>query len=213
MPISPNTQYLKSRSPVTPQPSFPFGNCFLWIDSTILLRVKVREEGYDDSQATKLTAYDHCKLHSCFDGECQRKVQIMREYEATHPADTSVSRAGDESGMEYRLSPRGSHVSWNPSPSSREPSPPSSISDPEDGSVRTNMEPLFERSANGSTSSISSVESIDDLRGYNLFGWDPDPTVLFLPLVDIWFELPEHLDESSIPSPLDFHKEEAMVRS
>ena len=75
------------------------------------------------------------------------------------------------------------------------------------------MEPLFESLVNGSTSSISSVESVNDLRGYNLFGWDPDPTVLFLPLVDIWFELPKHLDESSIPSPLDFHEEQAVIKS
>ena len=75
------------------------------------------------------------------------------------------------------------------------------------------MEPLFERSATGSTRSISSVGSVDDLRGYNLFGWDPDPTVLFLPLVDIWFELPKHLNESSIPSPLDFHEEQAVIKS
>ena len=213
MPISPNTQHLKSRPPLTPQPSFPFKNCFFWTDSTTLLRVKVRKEGYDDSGATKLTLDDHCNLLSCFNSEDSRMMQIIREYEATHPADTSVSRAGDESEIEGHLSPRGSHVSCHPSSSSREPSPPSSISDPEDSSITTKPEPLFERSANGSTSSVSSTESVDDLRGYNLFGWDPDPTVLFLPLVDIWLELREHLDESNIPSPLDFHEEEAVIKS
>ena len=174
--------------------------------------MKVRKEGYDDSQATKLTVYDHCKLRSCFNAECLRKMPIMREYEATHPADTTVSPAGDESGTEDCLSARGPHVSCHPSSSSREPSP-SSISETDDVSTTANMEPLLESASDSDTSSVSSVDSIDDLRGYNLFGWDPDPTVLFLPLVDIWFELPEHFDDSNIPSPLDFPEEEAMVKS
>ncbi|TFK84700.1 hypothetical protein K466DRAFT_526956, partial [Polyporus arcularius HHB13444] len=47
MPIAPNTQHLRGRPALTPQPSFPFNNCFFWMDSMILLRVKVRKEGYD----------------------------------------------------------------------------------------------------------------------------------------------------------------------
>ena len=164
--------------------------------------MKVRKEGYDDSQATKLTVYDHCKLRSCFNAECLRKTPIMREYEATHPADTIVSPALDESGKEDRLPTRGPHVSCHSLSSSRDPS----ISGPKSGFTGTEIEPL-QCSGDSSTSRASSVDSVDDLRGYNLSGWDPDPTVLFLPLVDIWFELRDQLNESNIPSPLEFSEE------
>ena len=208
MPISPNTQHLKSRPPLTPQPSFPFENCFFWTDSTTLLRVKVRKEGYDDSGATKLTLDDHCNLLSCFNSEDSRMMQIIREYEATHPADTIVSPALDESGKEDRLPTRGPHVSCHSSSSSRDPS----ISGPKSGFTGTEIEPL-QCSGDSGTSRASSVDSVDDLRGYNLFGWDPDPTVLFLPLVDIWFELRDHLNEGNIPSPLEFSEEQEAVKS
>ena len=126
--------------------------------------------------------------------------------------ESSEEHEKDESGKEDRLPTRGPHVSCHSSSSSREPSPPSSISDPKYGSTGTEIEPL-RCSGDLGTSRASSIDSVDDLRGYNLFGWDPDPTVLFLPLVDIWFELRDHLNEGNIPSPLEFSEEQEAVKS
>ncbi len=174
----------------------------------ILLRVKVRKEGYDDSRATKLTSDDHCDLLSCWDDEDPRMIQIIEEHNATHPEDVATNREDGETARSLE------HGLYQGSPSSSAdclPSP-SISSDSEGGSARsrTRLEPHFESPDDCSDCSASS--SLSDLRRCNLFGWDPDPKTLFLPLVDLWFELQDHLEEGNIPSPLEFYEEQAEVK-
>ncbi|RPD57911.1 hypothetical protein L227DRAFT_200877 [Lentinus tigrinus ALCF2SS1-6] len=197
MPMSPNTQYLKGRPTLSPQDPFPFRNCFFWACSSTRFRVKVRKEGYDDSQAIRLTIKDHCNLLSSFDFENSRMMEIATEYNATHPA---VSPEAGDSIVENRVIVEGSHSSLRSPSFSDESLPSPSISDSEDESAEDYR-------------SHSASSSVDDLRDYNLFGWDPDPSVLFLPLVDVWFELKDHLEEGDIPSPLEFYEEEAAIKS
>ena len=54
---------------------------------------------------------------------------------------------------------------------------------------------------------------VEDISGLNLFGWDIDPTVPLIPLVDLWLELEEHICAEDIPSPVDWHKEEEEIVS
>ena len=48
---------------------------------------------------------------------------------------------------------------------------------------------------------------IADMISLNLLGWEYDPAFQFLPLVDLWLELDDHLSPDNIPNPADLWKE------
>lgn len=45
----------------------------------------------------------------------------------------------------------------------------------------------------------------------NAFGWEADPKFKFIPLVDIFLELEEHLTADTIPSPTDLWAEQEAI--
>ncbi|KAH9846476.1 hypothetical protein C2E23DRAFT_743973 [Lenzites betulinus] len=57
------------------------------------------------------------------------------------------------------------------------------------------------------TPALNLETSFDGLLGMDIFGLAHDKTAEFLPLVDLWFELDEHLTANTIPTPLDFYEE------
>ena len=53
--------------------------------------------------------------------------------------------------------------------------------------------------------------SVEELLSVDLFGWQPDPATKYIPLVNCWLELEEHLSESTIPSPLELWTEQQRI--
>ena len=56
-----------------------------------------------------------------------------------------------------------------------------------------------------------SADSDDTLVDVDLFGWDPDPGVGLLPLVDLWLDLDQHLSAEEIPDPSELQREADMM--
>ena len=54
---------------------------------------------------------------------------------------------------------------------------------------------------------------VKEISRLSLFGWDPDPAVPLIPLVDLWLELEEHICAEDIPSPVEWYKEEEQIVS
>ena len=45
----------------------------------------------------------------------------------------------------------------------------------------------------------------------NLFGWEYDPTFQYIPLVNLWLDIDQHLSEDNIPSPVELWKEQEAI--
>ncbi|PIL33680.1 hypothetical protein GSI_04304 [Ganoderma sinense ZZ0214-1] len=52
---------------------------------------------------------------------------------------------------------------------------------------------------------------VEELLSLDLFGWRPNPATKYIPLVDCWLDLEEHLSESTIPSPVDLWTEQQRI--
>ncbi|RPD57908.1 hypothetical protein L227DRAFT_602232 [Lentinus tigrinus ALCF2SS1-6] len=52
------------------------------------------------------------------------------------------------------------------------------------------------------------LEKVIDM---DLFGWAHDPKVPFIPLVDLWLDLEDHLSSDNIPSPTELWKEQETI--
>ena len=52
---------------------------------------------------------------------------------------------------------------------------------------------------------------VERLSAMDLFGWLPNPAKMYVPLVNSWFELEEHLSESTIPSPVELWTEQQRI--
>ena len=74
IPILPNTHYAKGRAPVRPRPSFPFPNCFHWIECELTVRVARLTSGatYDYSHAIRLSARQDIAMKRKFNPDIHR---------------------------------------------------------------------------------------------------------------------------------------------
>ncbi|RPD70391.1 hypothetical protein L226DRAFT_492877, partial [Lentinus tigrinus ALCF2SS1-7] len=91
MPIAPNTRYAKGRTPITANTPFPFDNCFFWIESRMTVRVKIRPEGYDESNAVALSSRKWFALTKAWMVDLERIDAFRDKYEtALPPTEASV---------------------------------------------------------------------------------------------------------------------------
>lgn len=201
VPIYPNTRHTRHGTKITSTPAFPFPNCYFWIDSRTSLRVRVsRGRGYDNDKAYQLDISQHVALSDAFDHEYTHINRFWREKrdfharQLVHGADGSSMLSNLETRLDTVLVTSDIYggdcaledaLDWSPD-LSPERSPSSSATPP--------LPP-----------------SITDLMSMNLFGWDEDPTFLFIPLVDLWLELEEHFTEDSIPNPVGLWKEQERI--
>ena len=186
-PIAPNT--FQGRRSVQSSTPFPFPNCYHWIKTEAFIRVKARPEKFDYAQAVRLTSLEHLELVTSFTGDFACIADFKRrkrDEEAAAAGITFNSDSGD---------------------SHSEPEP-KSASDSE--SCQSDERPDDSHTA----SSVSSATTVfDSLLQEDIFGWNPNPNFGLMPLVDLWFELDEHLTPDTIPSPLDLYEEEKTIRS
>lgn len=58
IPTFPNLNHPNGRAPLPSERPFPYGNCYHWIDESVVIRVRARQEGFDETNAIKITARD-----------------------------------------------------------------------------------------------------------------------------------------------------------
>lgn len=206
LPIPPNTAHLKVPNPfVDPKdPDYvfesPFKNCFFWVDSDTEVRVRVRRDGdeFDNSKAVTLPLRPHLRVMNGFTPDIATIGEFLsrpRDKPARHPPAAATD------GTPSR--------------------PPDPHFDALNGRLPTLLDVdgiLGGRSDDtGSPSSTSGLDTsltpspFEDLLPMNIFGWLPDPTTKYVPLVNCWFELEEHLDENTIPSPVELWTEQQRI--
>lgn len=222
MPIAPNTQYAKGRTPITPETPFPFDNCFFWMDYDMTVRVKGRPDGYDESHAVACTARQWCALSQAWMIELPRVDALTNKYSTESSfAETTLVVPRDlleglSVGPDALPSP-STDVSLT-TPYLNAPGGVSSISDAAEAQVdtaglETMSVPIEDSGADPNSCSPEIVKSVQDLFSLNIFGWEPGPSSIFLPLVNVWFELDAHLTSTTIPDPRDLKQEEVAIHS
>ncbi|KAJ2996754.1 hypothetical protein NUW54_g7204 [Trametes sanguinea] len=187
IPILPNTFHPSGhRAPIRTHPTFPFDNCFHWVRNDMTVRIRRKAVRYDDANAVKVDAVQHLEIDKGFWEDYDR----MEAY-ASFRADED-SGHGDEA------------------PHSEDEGDIQSV---EADDFDTLPEALSDARSTDSgyppsgSSSAVSRDSVAALMRMDILGLNMDDTVEFLPLVDMWYELTEHLTKETIPSPFEFYKE------
>ncbi|KAI0327942.1 hypothetical protein GY45DRAFT_1436585 [Cubamyces sp. BRFM 1775] len=206
IPIYPNDYHPHGRpSPIRPETPFPFPNCYHWIDTTEKIRIRRRDEPFGDSNAVKLDAGEHVMINVKFSDDYKKIDDFLHELR--------VRAEMERDGGRRLTPPTTSSALGSPSP---EACPPFAHPDvTSSGSEGRNSLP---EDGNGDDSSHQDHESncdltVGDLFRVDIFNLSHDHTAELLPVVDLWYELTDHLTADTIPSPLDFRKEcEAIAR-
>ncbi|RPD70394.1 hypothetical protein L226DRAFT_470235 [Lentinus tigrinus ALCF2SS1-7] len=189
VPIYPNTHRARDDVKIASTPVFPFSNCYFWIDARMSLRVRVsRNREYENDSAYQLDISQHVALSDAFEHDFARINQFWRERPTAYVEGLEAHMDGVFSTALSSLDTdefafEDDHMS---SDSSLEPDPLLNATPP--------IPP-----------------SITDILSMNVFGWDDDPSFQFIPLVDLWLDLKEHLSEDSIPNPVGLWKEQEWV--
>ncbi|KAI0664033.1 hypothetical protein C8Q70DRAFT_215101 [Cubamyces menziesii] len=214
IPIYPNTYHPSGRiSPIRPERPFPFPNCYHWIDTTERIRIRRRDEPFDDSNAIKLDAGEHVMINVKFSEDYKRiddffhELDVRAEMEgdsgvgSTASASPTTSSAPGRSSPPPQANPPLTHSDVTSSDSEGRDSPPEKIAGDEG----------IGSSYKGDEKNLDTT--VEELFRMDIFNLSHDHTAELLPLVDLWFELTDHLTADTIPSPLDLHKEcEAIAR-
>lgn len=72
IPIFPNTHHPRGRPPIRPETPFPFPNCYHWIENDATVRIRRKDEQYDDTNAVKLSAMQHVMIDIGFSDDYKR---------------------------------------------------------------------------------------------------------------------------------------------
>lgn len=199
MPIHPNTQNLGERTPILSQPTFPYNNCFFWIESEMSVRVKVSPNEYDDRKAIKVGALEHLAASRCWVNDWERMdldafPEDLQPKAEEYPPAVSNLLPYTPTILTYTL-----------------PSLEDDLKDSEDSDTDKEESEVDESHYLTPKLSPKHVAELQQFFSFDPFGWDYDPQAKFLPLVDLWLDLEEHLAAEEIPNPLGFYKEQNEV--
>ncbi|KAI0664028.1 hypothetical protein C8Q70DRAFT_214900 [Cubamyces menziesii] len=208
IPIYPNTNHPRGRSPVRTETPFPFPNCYHWIDNMTTVRIRRIDDRYDDANAVKITPRQHVMIEVEFGDDYKRLDAFEQERdrvdleassttaEATQcPPEPTDARPISSSPRDCRLSDHSdcmTHHSHNT-----------------DGLVEGDVTPGRLDSPRGEE--LKSDPVVEALFTVDVFNMAHDDSAEAVPLVDLWFELTEHLSADTIPNPLDFYKEREAI--
>ena len=166
IPIAPNTAPCFQGDCVASTPTFPFANCYFWIDSRMSLRVRVNR--YATSGSYVLDIPQHLAREDGF-GKHYTRISRFQEDMVHKQACSSYLRTN--------------HYARDES---------SSVQDQ-------------------SYSALVHPPVIKELVSTDLFGWDNNPGIQYIPLVDLWLEIDDHLVADNIPSPVELWNEQAVI--
>ncbi|KAI9067481.1 hypothetical protein FKP32DRAFT_265968 [Trametes sanguinea] len=215
IPIYPNTSHPSGRTPIDPETPFPFPNCYHWVRSTEEVRIRRIEEMYDDARAVKLSALQHVMIQRAFSDDYRRLYSFRKaRLAAALPEEKDTQAQGDL--VEPVRLPR-IHVSL---PQSTSSSQDSQLSDratiarsrgDEDTLATGGRSLTIPRCDSPVRRSHKINPDLEAIVRMDLFNLAHDDATEYLPLVDLWFELTEHLTAETIPSPLEFQNERDAV--
>ncbi|KAI0800163.1 hypothetical protein C8Q74DRAFT_1192663 [Fomes fomentarius] len=234
VPIYPNTSHPEEREPVYPEPFFPFDNCYHWHRTRLTVRVRARPEGWTASEdhATELSSDEMSELIVYLQMDALRAQEVVRERESGGVIVPIVYPPLDapESVEEYKPLPLTSVADFSRENGSAAPPSSSSVprtsSDNQNPSTTDSTAPTetISRSCSNSSppppqrererdaESIVSVDTIGSAVNITTIRLRAKDAAL-LPVVDLWYELTDHLTQEVIPSPVAFIEErDAFVR-
>ncbi|CDO70958.1 hypothetical protein BN946_scf184829.g67 [Trametes cinnabarina] len=208
IPIYPNTRHPAGRASIESETPFPFSNCYFWLGTTVEVRIRRKVDMYDDSRAVKLSAMQHVRIELGFSNDFQQLHSFRQRQLSTAPPKVNLVQ-------------KGGNVIANLQPSRRVPVPlPQSTSSSQESRLSSPSGRAKARDNNitlvaGSEIDFQRCDSpahdppqydpdVEAIFRMDIFGLAHDDAAEYLPLVDLWFELTEHLSADTIPNPLDF---------
>lgn len=222
IPIYPNTNHPTGRAPLYTEDPFPFANCYHWVNNMTYIRVRRRDGKFDDCQAVKVTPWEHVTMNITLT-EDQQRIDANLARGTLHGRSEGSSRTQTETGSQDALMP--STEAYDPAPTTQSSSSTQDsrtltvLSGASDGDkvhafIQENLlqgEPstaeLLHHAPSEYDPTVAAVFRMD------VFGLGHDDGAELLPLVDLWYELTEHLTEDTIPDPLGFYEErDAIVK-
>ncbi len=234
IPIFPNTQRSgPDRPSIRPETAFPFPNCFHWIHTLTNIRMRRPAAGFvDDSRAIRLSLDEHHEHKCTFDQDYDRMDELAMDDSGVEDDSSSIATPPEAQSLPavpvWAFSDPAIRKACRPFDAAQFlPLPPAQQMPPQHPQVSA---PSLDSCASsqraeripGSPFSLRHTDedvdeltlddssSVTDIFAMNIFGWDPDPTFPLVPLVDLWFELYEHLTAENIASPLDWYGEEKL---
>ena len=190
VPIFPNEYHPTGRVPVNSKPPFPFTNCYHWLSSKIKVRVRNREDGWDDDVSVRLPAMSQISMGTKFSDDTVRVWDALKaraELSATPPGGSS----------------QGTKVTQSPGPG--DATAPNSDDTMSIHSEDSDCSSLID--SDDSSNEDSSVPAVAQIFG------NPQKDAETFPIVDLWYNLTDYLTEDTIPSPADLFKErDAIVK-
>ncbi|KAI9067499.1 hypothetical protein FKP32DRAFT_1673043 [Trametes sanguinea] len=176
-PIFPNTSHPNGRPPVRPEGHFPYSNCYHWVLMETTVRVRARQESFDETDGVSLSVLSRMEMMNATREDSLRSVDNMEAHGPLSVCRTEVPRL-----------------------------PPGYFSRDGAAAGNANADHLSTTSGAGSSfhsTDEDSVHSIEELGHWNIFG-GPNDDVELVPLLDLWVsEFTERLNEEDIPSPLE----------
>ncbi|KAI0629489.1 hypothetical protein C8Q77DRAFT_291306 [Trametes polyzona] len=212
VPIYPNTSHPKGRPPVPTDTPFPFPNCYFWIDSGVVVRIRRNAIRYEFSDTPAISALEDIRLPGRFIEDRLRMAAFRRNREEaldqaafTHDTLTHQSRSSSSSGTDDRCSPDGDVVSLLDNDTDSLP----------EGSGANDQcgdnEATSTRPSNVNEDDPAANSEIATLLKLDYFSSNDDDAIGLIPLVDLWFDIADQLTPDTIPSPVDFFKERAEI--
>ncbi|KAI0774868.1 hypothetical protein BD413DRAFT_472563 [Trametes elegans] len=206
LPIYPNTYHPGTpREPIRTMPSFPFPNGYFWFNNNVTVRIRRKAVQYDHSTAFKCSAPQHMAIDRRFLDDHLTVDKFQQEHFAANQATVcgdnepplpDPRRRSQDTDASQRCKHncekrRADDIDTLPS------HPDCADGDSDSSSI----------SLGSMQSTPTSDDSLANILGADIFGLNVDDTVELVPLVDLWFELTDHLTSDTIPSPVELEKE------
>ncbi|OJT11022.1 hypothetical protein TRAPUB_12476 [Trametes pubescens] len=214
IPIFPNSTHPTGRAPVPSERPFPYGNCYYWIDESVVIRVRARPEGFDETNVMKISARNEVLMSLAWGEDYQRAraIRASREppeatvnpqdippredctFQPTDLASPSLRNRDDEVGSDLGVTSgeaRNVHAAELANKSLGHNSDAVSISSALSRSIRSEQ---------GASDSVGDIIRMDIFTG-------PDDDLDLVPLVDLWPDIANMLKEEDIPSPLELYED------
>ncbi|KAJ2974335.1 hypothetical protein NUW54_g11908 [Trametes sanguinea] len=161
---------------------------YLRHDCSATVRVRRKDDLYDDTAAVKVNARQHVAMSKIF-------------FEDYARIDASKAAQGGPDADDCE--------GWNHGDVSN-------ADPPEEAKHHNSIHRSFAAAARSFThslplGSVPQNKQPDDLYGLDVFGLTRDDDAEFLPLVHLWFELTEHLTADSITDPMEFFQEQEAI--
>ncbi|KAI0669551.1 hypothetical protein C8Q78DRAFT_1040799 [Trametes maxima] len=205
IPIYPNTSHPRGRLPIHTETPFPFPNCYYWIKNRCNVRIRRKAVRYDDTRAVILGIGEDMDLEGMFLEDYERiyATQRLKLEAAMGVLLDDVSRTHECVQDCTDALPLDSNIVLI------DPAGPGDVTltTADLNHRHEDFSDTSSRSSSHDATRPDECDPISNILNLEIFSCDMDDTVELLPLVDLWFELTDHLSADSIPNPAGFCEE------